>query len=208
MLKKFASQTPTIVLYHVVPSARALDQTLPSSPRSKTVTEYEPVTQHTCPVTQRVLMCVQLRLAADYAPGSVMELLVASSSVPLEAALAVCEERGLVAEQVRGTCTLSLPKVSRKSLGSARKLSTHHSPDMLGRMHTEFSSGHNGIGPVHAITHLILARMSCTMCANDANWCVWLHAPSITCRCTFWGAWAPPRARCTSLSTSWETYLR
>ncbi|KAL6759854.1 hypothetical protein V8C86DRAFT_1228689 [Haematococcus lacustris] len=43
---------------------------------------------------------LQVRLTADYAPHRLLPLLAASQHVPLEAALAICEERGLVAEQV------------------------------------------------------------------------------------------------------------
>ncbi|GFH33714.1 uncharacterized protein HaLaN_33123, partial [Haematococcus lacustris] len=41
-----------------------------------------------------------VHLTADYAPHRLLPLLAASQHVPLEAALAICEERGLVAEQV------------------------------------------------------------------------------------------------------------
>ena len=43
----------------------------------------------------------QVVLTADYAPSKLLELLATSQSVPLEAALATCEARGLVKEQVR-----------------------------------------------------------------------------------------------------------
>jgi hypothetical protein len=42
----------------------------------------------------------QVSLTADYAPGKLRELLSSACNVPLEAALAICEEKGLVSEQV------------------------------------------------------------------------------------------------------------
>jgi hypothetical protein len=44
---------------------------------------------------------VQVQLTADYAPSTLLDLLSSSQSVPLEAALAICEAKGLVHEQVR-----------------------------------------------------------------------------------------------------------
>lgn len=44
---------------------------------------------------------VQVQLTADYAPSTLLDLLSSSQTVPLEAALAICEARGLVPEQVR-----------------------------------------------------------------------------------------------------------
>ena len=43
---------------------------------------------------------MQVELYADYAPGQLMAFLVSSQWYPLEAALGVCEQRGLVREQV------------------------------------------------------------------------------------------------------------
>lgn len=43
---------------------------------------------------------MQVELYADYAPGQLMGFLVSSQWYPLEAALGVCEQRGLVREQV------------------------------------------------------------------------------------------------------------
>ena len=43
----------------------------------------------------------QVQLTADYAPAKLMELLTASQFYPLEAALSICQRRGMVSEQVR-----------------------------------------------------------------------------------------------------------
>jgi hypothetical protein len=45
---------------------------------------------------------VQVQLTADYAPSTLLDLLSSSQTVPLEAALAICEAKGLVHEQVWG----------------------------------------------------------------------------------------------------------
>ena len=44
---------------------------------------------------------LQVQLTADYAPAKLMELLTASQFYPLEAALSICQRRGMVSEQVR-----------------------------------------------------------------------------------------------------------
>lgn len=43
---------------------------------------------------------MQVELYAEYAPSQLMALLVSSQWYPLEAALGVCQQRGLVREQV------------------------------------------------------------------------------------------------------------
>lgn len=43
---------------------------------------------------------MQVELYADYSPGQLMAFLVSSQWYPLEAALKVCQDRGLVREQV------------------------------------------------------------------------------------------------------------
>uniref|UniRef100_A0A7R9YQY0 Vps41 beta-propeller domain-containing protein n=1 Tax=Chlamydomonas euryale TaxID=1486919 RepID=A0A7R9YQY0_9CHLO len=43
---------------------------------------------------------LQVQLTADFAPGKLMEFLAASQYYPLEGALTICQQRGLVAEQV------------------------------------------------------------------------------------------------------------
>jgi len=43
---------------------------------------------------------LQIQLTADYAPSTLMDFLTASQYYPLEAALAICQRRGMVSEQV------------------------------------------------------------------------------------------------------------
>ena len=42
----------------------------------------------------------QVQLTADYAPSKLMDFLTASQFYPLEAALSICQRRGMVSEQV------------------------------------------------------------------------------------------------------------
>jgi hypothetical protein len=51
-------------------------------------------------VLRRTVARRQVVLTADYAPGRLLELLSSSQWYPLEAALEICEQRGLVDEQV------------------------------------------------------------------------------------------------------------
>ena len=46
------------------------------------------------------VVVVQVELYAEYAPAQLMALLVSSQWYPLEGALGVCQQRGLVREQV------------------------------------------------------------------------------------------------------------
>ncbi len=47
-----------------------------------------------------MLPAPQVKLTADYAPAKLMEFLTASQYYPLEGALAICQRRSMVAEQV------------------------------------------------------------------------------------------------------------
>ncbi len=52
------------------------------------------------PHTHAFTLKPQVQLTADYAPGKLMDFLVASQFYSLEAALSICQRQGLVAEQV------------------------------------------------------------------------------------------------------------
>ncbi len=74
-----------------------------------------------------VCVCVQVELTADYAPNKLLELLSSSTSLPLEAALAICEEKGLVPEQVRlCVCVLVRAPARLHRRACARTGSTSH----------------------------------------------------------------------------------
>jgi len=90
----------TQLCFSTKPSSTPNTQPQPTRPRPHPPRPHSPRRAQVDPAAASEFHELQVVLTADYAPARLLELLSSSQWYPLEAALEICEQRGLVDEQV------------------------------------------------------------------------------------------------------------